>query len=414
MKYGNFRNLALSRFRLSVRLNSRVIVFRLVKRTQLPDGQSAYTVHAVARACDILAAFRDSLELVSLGEIAKRSGVGKVTVFRILATLALKGLVEKVGPRAYRSRVTPLRRKKYLIGYAAQSEVVPFIGAVTESVVEAAKAAELDLLVLNNQASRTVAMRNADALIERKVDLVLEFQRVSDIAPRLAEKFSNAGIPLIAIDTPHPGAVYFGADNYKAGRIAGVNLARWAMHHWDSAVEELVLIQSVLGGPALDARALGAYDGMLSVLPRVGDLPLFRYDTQARHGNTLDAMRKHLRHSRARRILVAPVNAPSTLAVLEAFCEFGREEHCAVVGQDACIELRQEMRRPHTRLVGSVAYFPECYGERLIGLALDILDGKRPYPSAVFTQHRMITPENVDKVYPNDLLMNGQTLRWPR
>jgi ribose transport system substrate-binding protein len=99
--------------------------------------------------------------------------------------------------------------------------------------------------------------------------------------------------------------------------------------------------------------------------------------------------------------------------VLEAFREFGREEQCAVVGQDACIELRQEMRRPHVRLVGSVAYFPECYGERLVRLAMDILEN-RPHPSAIFTQHRIITPENVDKVYPNDLLMNGQTLTWPR
>jgi ribose transport system substrate-binding protein len=377
------------------------------------NGQRGYTVHAVARACDILTAFRDSSELVDLGEIAKRSGVGKVTVFRILSTLAGKGLVEKVGPRAYRSRFKPLRQKRYLIGYAAQSEVVPFIGTVTGSVVEAVKAADLDLMVVNNRASRSVALRNADLLIERKVDLVLEFQRIADVAPELAKKFSNAGIPLVAIDTPHPGAVYFGADNYKAGHIAGVYLARWAVQHWDSEVEELVIIQSVLGGPALDARALGAHDGVVSVLPRVGKLPLFRYDTQARYENTLDAVRKHLRHSRARRILVAAVNAPSTLAVLEAFREFGREEQCAVVGQDACIELRQEMRRPHVRLVGSVAYFPECYGERLVRLAMDILEN-RPHPSAIFTQHRIITPENVDKVYPNDLLMNGQTLTWPR
>ena len=64
------------------------------------------------------------------------------------------------------------------------------------------------------------------------------------------------------------------------------------------------------------------------------------------------------------------------------------------------------------RLVGSVAYFPETYGERLIRLALDIIE-KRPYPPTVFTQHRLITPENVNRLYPNDLLMNRQPLHWP-
>ena len=106
------------------------------------------------------------------------------------------------------------------------------------------------------------------------------------------------------------------------------------------------------------------------------------------------------------------MNDRCALAALETFREFGREEQCAVVGQDAVWECRQEMRRPKTRLIGSVAYFPESYGEKLIRLALDILE-KRPYPPAIFTQHRLVTPENVNKVYPNDLLMKSQSLSWP-
>ena len=47
--------------------------------------------------------------------------------------------------------------------------------------------------------------------------------------------------------------------------------------------------------------------------------PLFRYDTQARYENALDAMRKHLRHSRARHVLIGAVNDASALAALEAF-----------------------------------------------------------------------------------------------
>ena len=62
------------------------------------------------------------------------------------------------------------------------------------------------------------------------------------------------------------------------------------------------------------------------------------------------------------------------------------------------------MREPHTRLMGSVSYFPEKYGASLIRLALDILE-RRPTPPAVFIKHQLITPENVDHFYANDNLM---------
>jgi ribose transport system substrate-binding protein len=55
-------------------------------------------------------------------------------------------------------------------------------------------------------------------------------------------------------------------------------------------------------------------------------------------------------------------------------------------------------------MVCSVAYFPETYGAKLIQLALDILN-HRPVPPAIFIQHELVTPENVDKVYPNDSWM---------
>ena len=53
------------------------------------------------------------------------------------------------------------------------------------------------------------------------------------------------------------------------------------------------------------------------------------------------------------------------------------------MGQNASPEGRAELRRRGTRLVGSVAYFPEKYGAAIVGVALDILH-RRPVPPAVF------------------------------
>jgi ribose transport system substrate-binding protein len=87
------------------------------------------------------------------------------------------------------------------------------------------------------------------------------------------------------------------------------------------------------------------------------------------------------------------------------------------MSHNASLEGRVELREPHTRLVGSVGYFPERYGDDLIRVSLDILN-RRPVPPAVFVKHQIITPETVDHFYPNDSLLrtslggNSGALAW--
>jgi ribose transport system substrate-binding protein len=94
-------------------------------------------------------------------------------------------------------------------------------------------------------------------------------------------------------------------------------------------------------------------------------------------------------------------NDPMALGSIRAFEECGRGSYCAVMSQNAALEARAEMRRPCTRLVGSVAYFPERYGDEVIRLAGQILAGKS-VPAAVFTKHELVTPLNIQEVYPLD------------
>jgi ribose transport system substrate-binding protein len=78
--------------------------------------------------------------------------------------------------------------------------------------------------------------------VTENVDLVIDSQININVAAQIAAKFSDARIPYIALDIPHPGAVYFGADNYKAGRMAGRYLARWTMKHWKGNAEQVILL----------------------------------------------------------------------------------------------------------------------------------------------------------------------------
>jgi ribose transport system substrate-binding protein len=147
---------------------------------------------------------------------------------------------------------------------------------------------------------------------------------------------------------------------------------------------------------------------MKDVCPALEHCRVSYLDGDGRLGNSFEAMRKHLRMSRARRFLVGAINDPSALGALRAFQEAGRTESCAIMGQNASPEGRAELREPGTRLIGSVAYFPEKYGSEIVNVALDILH-RRPVPPAVFVKHQLVTPDNVNHIYPNDELMQIST-----
>jgi ribose transport system substrate-binding protein len=214
----------------------------------------------------------------------------------------------------------------------------------------------------------------------------------------------EADIPLIAIDIPHPGATYFGANNYDAGLIAGRHLGRWAQRNWLGEADEIILLEITRAGSLPQARIRGLLAGLNETLRRLEQCRVVHLDGDGQFRAALDGVRKHLRSSHSRRVLVGAANDPSALGALRAFEEAGRAAECAVVGQNGEPEGRAEMRSPRTRMVGSVAYFPEKYGTGLIRLALDIL-ARRATPPAVFIKHQLITPDSVDHVYPNDTLL---------
>lgn len=369
-------------------------------------ARRSYTVQSVKRAATILQAFSSQSEVLELRIVTERSRLNKGTAFRMLETLVEVGLLERAGRHGYRSRLQPVRSRRFRIGYASQSNLLPFTGIVTDSLLSAASEADVDLVVLTNKFSSRLALENAEKFIAEKVDLVIDSQINYDVAAQIGAKFSDTGIPFIAVDIPHPGAVYFGADNYKAGRMAGRHLARWAIKYWKGIAEQIMYLGVDAAGPMLNSRLTGMRDGLLEILPDSKHIPVCHYDTKGgQFDATLDVVRKHLRRRKGQRVLVGAVNDSTALAALQAFREVGIERECGVVGQDASIEARREMRRPATRLVASVAYFPENYGPQLIKLALEILE-KKQVPPAVFVQHELVTPENVNKIYPNDPWMH--------
>jgi ribose transport system substrate-binding protein len=369
-----------------------------------PTPRDPYLVKSVVHSSRVLSAFRASGEALPLREIASRSGLPKSMAFRLLYTLERCGMIEKVGENLYRSAVRPFKQRLYRIGYAAQGTDYQFSKEVSAGLQRAAAAEGIELICVDNRYNPKIAQRNADVLVRERVDLVVEFQTDEQIAPIVAAKYREANIPLIAIEIPHPGAIYFGANNYEAGLIGGRYLGRWAKQRWQGDVDEIVLVVLKRAGSLPQMRLTGMLVGMKEVCPHLEDRRVTYLDGDGVLGDSFEAMRKHLRASKSRRIVVGAINDPSALGALRAFQEAGRTDACAIVGHNASPEGRAELRQPATRLIGSVAYFPEKYGDEILKVALDILH-RRAVPPAVFVKHQMVTPDNVNHVYPNDELM---------
>jgi ribose transport system substrate-binding protein len=310
-------------------------------------------------------------------------------------------MLERVGRGEYRSLVRTGFSQSMRLGFAAQTNS-EFSQEVTEGLKRAAAADDrIHLVLANNRYSAREARRNAEFFVRERVNLVLEFQTCQRVAPAISARFLEANIPVIAIEVPHPGATYFGANNYEAGLIAGRALGRWAKKYWPEEAEQLLLLELPIAGPLPGLCITGTVDGLRTELPYFDKLATAHLDGKGDFEQILGVVRRRLSRSKPRRTLVGTVNDMCALATLRAFEESGRGHLCAVVGQNGTPEARNELRRRGTRLVGSVAYFPERYGEELIRMAVNILQDK-PVPSAVFVKHKLLTPQNVDLIYPLD------------
>ena len=114
----------------------------------------------------------------------------------------------------------------------------------------------------NNEDDSQAGLRNAQILVDAKVDLAVLFEPVESIGHAMADRLYHAGIPFITIDVPLQGGVYFGANNYQAGKMAGMVLARFAAEHWRGSFDRVVLVESSSVGPNVQARLTGVLVGI--------------------------------------------------------------------------------------------------------------------------------------------------------
>jgi ribose transport system substrate-binding protein len=347
-----------------------------------------YLIPILSKALDILELLEAEKRPITLEAIYQRSHISKTSVYRILKTFVHRGYVAQSQDGSYRLVSRP---KKMRFGFAGQSAEMPFSEAVTSSLRAAAAASGVELMVRDNRYDADTAVKNAREFVKEGVDLVVEFQIEEHVAPSIAHIISRAGIPLIAIDIPHPHASYFGVDNFQVGFEAGELLAQHAISKWKKKVDWVLGLDVAEAGAFVQSRITGAFEGVRSLMPEIPQESFVRLDGRGMRETSARVVGDFFkRHARTERVLIAAATDTSALGALQATIDAQREKNVVIVGQDCIPEVLEELKKPFNPIIGSISHEAHTYGPRLIQLGVAILRG-HTVPPYNYVQHRVVT-----------------------
>jgi ribose transport system substrate-binding protein len=281
-----------------------------------------------------------------------------------------------------------------------------FTGAeIRESFKLAARQFPIDLVLYDNQRNDAKAVANAEAAIGRKVDLYIAYHRGPAANATIAQKLKAAGIPVLAINEPVPGAPLYTLDNAAAGRLAGEALAQFAGRTWANQPTVAVVIGRIAAASErVPERVQGVTDALRARLPAAR---LTTLDTQGNPAQVASLLGAFLAAQPGKKVLVAATDDATALAAKSAIESAGRTRDAVIVGQGVDRNIhggandRKELD-PSNRasiVLGSVAFYLDRMGYEVLPLAVKVLRGE-PVPPRTVTPHKLVTAANVFVEYP--------------
>lgn len=359
------------------------------------EVERRYFVEAAAKALDVLESFNGFDEELTTSEIVRRVGLTYCSAFRLLYTLEKRGYVMRT-EGAKRYRLTP-SRKRFRIGYAALGRSCPHSQEISRGMVLAARAYGVDLLLRDNEFSPAKALVNVDGFLEERVHMVIEHQWSDAAAEVIASRCRKAGVPLMALDFMHPDAYYYGNDDSSAGKLSGQFLRRWTEDRREEA-ERILVIPPRGTSSNRQAYLTGVRSGLRQRCGNAAPLEVIStggLSTSDAYRATKAALRPHDSH---RSLLIAAGADAYAIGSGRAALKAGLGRDVAVIGMGGGSAGRNQMLREEA-LRAAVASFPETYGDRVLSLALRILQGES-VPRVQYTEHVLLTCSNVRQYYP--------------
>ena len=287
----------------------------------------------------------------------------------------------------------------YEIAWVSGWAALEFSQYIANSIKSTAAASGVHVgAICDSEFDPEKALACAETVAESDPDAVIFGNWRSEAAESSMEVFDDAGIPVITIDVWHPNAIFFGANNYVSGALAGVNTGLYALETWNCEGIEVLLAQNLSAGEAPDLRTSGFADGVQAVCG--GDVPVSKIDVDGSPENGFVSTTDWLTgNPGAEHVLATSLDDVVAVPMSRAMEQAGRSGVAAGHGSEPNgVERLNEGPASETRYLGSVAYFPELYGVYAVAALIDILDG-RAVPQEIHIDHVWVNRDNVDQYY---------------
>lgn len=296
-------------------------------------------------------------------------------------------------------RTPPRNGKRYVFGYTMWGGSSPFSQLNRQGLERLAADAGIDMVTSDNewQPQRNVA--NVQAFALRNVDFVINSLLDIQFAAAVRKPLDDAGIPMIALDIPVPGAEWVGVDNARAGFRAGTYLAETARGRWGdrAAGAQVVIAAFPLVGPNGKLRNMAQEAGVRSVLTTLPKDRVTWLDMQGTADSGYAQMNNLVgRLDPARPTLIASFSDEQLTGALRAVQVAGRADMTLGVGMGG---ERLDAVGTDPTFIGTVSFFPSGYANAAIPTALAMLAG-RPVPRSVFAYSDLVTPATVCNADP--------------
>ncbi len=294
--------------------------------------------------------------------------------------------------------------QRWKIGYGDGLSGIPFTDSVTDSINEVADAMGVDIVYCDNAYDQEKTVQCAELIVSQGSDGVIFANWIAGTEDLITSIFLDAGLSCVAYDGPHPGCVAFGPDNYEASREAGRFLGRFAVEQgWDPAETELIVIWT----PGVQVMA-DRREGSIAGVKEVFDIPDDNIHIDIPHEAADDVLPNVTSwitaNPGAKNVLCfghSDQPGVDCAVALESGGFLGRAAAASLGASDeALVDLRTRTDEESV-FKATISYFPERYGEYLVPIVVDMLEGRADeMPERIIPAVEPVTRANVMELYP--------------
>ncbi len=187
-----------------------------------------------------------------------------------------------------------------------------------------------------------------------------------------------------------------GADDLRAGQIAGGAVGAWVKERWSCTYDAYVSFESVAAAAKSQKRMEGYRQGFSAVCPITNEQIGRAIDTEPLATSAMKDVLATLPGKT--KIIVVAVNGDAARGALAAAKAAGREGDVWVSGQGG-EEPSRALIRTDEHYLGDAAYFPETYGATIVPAILDLVAGKAVQPQLLI-EPAWLDASTIGELYP--------------